>query len=131
MNATQWTIAVVCGVALYFTVARMWNKDVKGAFGIAVGIILLAAALITVSGCTVSPAYQPYLETGFAIDTQRTVGGNPACVVRIRQPIGFGPIKPEWLVIGYQHISSCPDLRDANTIDAVEIMARIPLGRPK
>lgn len=131
MNATQWTIAVVCGVALVFTILRLWNRDTRGAFQVAIAVILIAALAISVSGCTVSRAYQPYLETGFALDTQRTVGGNPACVVRIRQPIGFGPIKPEWLVIGYQHISSCPDLRDANTIDAIEIMARIPLGRPK
>lgn len=131
MSGMQWTIAVVCSVALIFTIFRLWNKDTRGAFQLAVGVILLAAILITVSGCTVSQAYQPYLETGFAYDTQHTVGRNPACVVRIRQPVGFGPIKPEWLVIGYQHISSCPDLFDANTIDAIEIMARIPLGRSK
>lgn len=131
MSGVQWTIAVVCGVALIFTAFRLWNRDTRGAFQIAVAIILLAALLITVSGCAVSPAYQPYMEVGFAHDTQRTVGSNPACVVRLRQPVGFGAIKPEWLVIGYQHISSCPDLLDANTIDAIEIMARIPLGRSK
>jgi hypothetical protein len=49
----------------------------------------------------------------------------------LRQPIGFGPLEPDWLILGYQHVSSCPDLYDSNTIDAVEIMARIPLGRPK
>lgn len=94
-------------------------------------LIFLLAVSVFISGCAVSPERAMYMEVGFAYDTQRTVGSNPACVVRIRQPIGFGPIKPEWLVIGYQHISSCPDLRDANTIDAIEIMARIPLGRPK
>lgn len=56
MSAMQWTIAVVCGVALVFTVGRWWNKDTKGAFGIAVGVILLAAILITVSGCDSSGA---------------------------------------------------------------------------
>lgn len=131
MSGVQWTIVVVCAVALIFTIFRLWNKDVKGAFGIAVGIILIAAALITVSGCTVSPERRPFMEVGFAYDTQHTVGSNPACVVRLRQPIGFGPVKPEWLVASYVHHSSCSDLADRNTVDQIEIAARIPLGRTK
>lgn len=131
MSAMQWTIAVVCGVALVFTVFRLWNRDTRGAFQIAVAIIFLGAILLSVIGCTVSQAYQPYMEVGFAYDTQHTVGSNPACVVRLRQPIGFGPMKPEWLVAGYTHHSSCGDVIDKNTIDQLEIVARIPLGRSK
>ncbi|HRP64365.1 MAG TPA: hypothetical protein PK400_13785 [Phycisphaerales bacterium] len=131
MSAMQWTIAVVCSVALIFTIFRLWNKDTRGAFQLAVGVILLAAILITVSGCTVSQAYQPYLETGFAFDTQRTVGDNPACIVRLRQPVGFGPLEPDWLMLSYTHHSSCPMQSDLATVDQIELVAKIPLGRRK
>jgi hypothetical protein len=131
VTGIQWTITVVCAVALVFTIFRLWDKDVKGAFLLALGVILIAFAAISVSGCTVSREYQPWMEVGFGYDFSHTVGSDPQCIVRLRQPIGFGPLEPDWLILGYQHVSSCPDLYDSNTIDAVEIMARIPLGRPK
>jgi hypothetical protein len=106
----------------------MWNKDTRGAYKVALVVILLALVAL-VSGCAVSPERRPYMEVGMAYDTQHTVGNNPQCVVRIRQPIGFGRLEPDWLTIGYQHQSSCPDQRDRNTVDAIEIVAKIPLGR--
>lgn len=71
------------------------------------------------------------MEAGFAYDVQETVGSNPACIVRVRAPLHFGPIPPGGLVLGYQHISSCPDVFDKNTVDAVEIMGVFKLGREK
>ena len=107
MTVAAWTLTVIGTFAVILAAFGMVNKDTKGAFLIVVGLIVVAAVLLVISGCAVSPERRPWLEAGFAYDTQSTVGGNPACVVRVRQPIGFGPIKPEWLVLGYQHISSC------------------------
>jgi hypothetical protein len=128
MNTYQWTALVFLVFALALTAFRAWNKDTKGAFAIGIGVVLLGA-LFFVSGCTVSPERLPYMEVGMALDTQKTVGSNPACVVRIKQPIGFGKLEPDWLTIGYNHQSSCRDLNDRATVDQVEIIAKIPLGR--
>ncbi len=129
MNNLQWTAAVVLAFAIIFTFFRLWDRDTKGAFLIVLALIGVAAGLLVVSGCTVSPERQPYLEVGFAYDFQHTVGGNPACVVRARQPIHFGAIPPGALLLGVAHQSSCPDLRDRNTVDQIEVVAKIPLGR--
>lgn len=120
---------VFCAFLAYFIVARILNKDNKGA--LLLGAIVFAAAffLVSVAGCSVSPERRPWMEAGVAYDFQETVGGNPACVVRVRAPVGFGPLEPDWLILGYQHISSCPDLFDRATVDAIELMAKIPLGR--
>jgi hypothetical protein len=83
----------VCAVALVFTIFRLWDKDVKGAFLLALGVILIAFAAISVSGCTVSREYQPWMEVGFGYDFSHTVGSDPQCIVRLRQPIGFGPLE--------------------------------------
>lgn len=131
MTNWKWFLVVLTSLASYFTVTKMWNKDLKGAIGIATLVFIIGWMLISISGCTVPREYQPWLEAGVAYDTQKTVGRNPACVVGVVQPIGFGMIPPEWLAIGYHHISSCPDLFDSNTYDAIELMTKIPLGRAK
>lgn len=130
MTTFQWTLAVVAVFCAMFTGFRMWNKDTKGAM-LLVLVVIALMALMVVSGCTVSPERRPWLEAGFAYDTQHTVGSDPACIVRLRQPVGFGPIQPDWLLLGYEHHSSCHDLYDRNTIDQVELVARIPLGRER
>lgn len=127
----HWPVSVVLAFALAFTLFRLWNRDTRGAFQIVAALILIFALALSISGCTVSREYQPWLEVGMAYDTQHTVGGDPVCVVRLREPIHFGPIPPGGLVASWVHHSSCPDQRDANTIDQFEITARIPLGRPK
>lgn len=71
------------------------------------------------------------MEVGLAADYGETVGNNPACIVRIRQPVGFGKLEPDWLILGYTHHSSCPDQHDRNVVDQVELVAKIPLGRLK
>lgn len=134
MGPGTWTLVVIGAFAAILVAAGLWNKDTKGAFAIVVGLIAIAAALLVVSGCAVSPERAPWLEAGFAYDTQSTVGGNPACVVRLRAPLGsYFPeswgIQPDWLIASYVHHSSCPDVRDRNTVDQIEVVAKIPLGR--
>lgn len=131
MSPVRWFLCVLAAFAAYFTAARLWNKDNKGAIALAVAVFLVGLLLLSVSGCTVSPERRPWLEAGLAYDTQSTVGNNPACIVRLRAPIGFGPIPPDWLIAGYTHHSSCPDLFDRNTVDQVEVVAKIPLGRSR
>ena len=129
VSSVAWMGIVFCAFLAYFIVARILNKDNKGA--LLLGAIVFAAAffLVSVAGCSVSPERRPWMGAGVAYDTQSAVGHNPACVVRVRAPVGFGPIPPDWLVVGYSHQSSCPDLFDKTTVDQVEIVARIPLGR--
>lgn len=131
MNPVVWFGVVFAGYVLALLVLRAFNKDTKGALIIVTAIYFGALILFQVAGCTVSRERAPWLEAGMAYEFSRTVGSNPACVVRIRQPVGFGPLEPDWLVLGYQHISSCVDQLDKATIDQVEIMAKIPLGRPR
>lgn len=131
MSNWQWFGAVVAAFLAYFVSAKIWHKDNKGAVAIAILIFVVTFLVIFVSGCTVRPEYQPWLEAGVAHDFSETVGNNPACVVRIRQPIGFGPLEPDWLIAGYTHHSSCPDLHDKATVDQVELVAKIPLGRKR
>lgn len=128
MSVYQWTVIVFLVFALVLIAIKAWNRDTRGAFTIGGGVVLLGMLLI-VSGCAASPERQAYMEVGLAYDTQHTMGKNPACIVRIRQPIGFWKIPPEWLLIGYEHHSSCPDQHDRNTVDQFEIVAKIPLGR--
>lgn len=130
-DSALWMAVVVVSFLAYFLARGIWHKDNKGAVAIAVGVFILAFALVTVSGCTVRPEYQPWMEAGVAYDTQEAVGHNPACVVRVRQPVGFGPLEPDWLIVGYAHQSSCPDLQDRTTVDQLEVVAKIPLGRRK
>lgn len=130
MSTYQWTIIVFVVFALALVAFKAINKDTKGAFVIGIGVVLLGALFFLV-GCSVTPARAPYMEVGMMYDFQNAVGSNPACVVRVRQPIGFGKMEPDWLTIGYHHISSCPDNADRNTVDGVELMTKIPLGRRK
>lgn len=92
-------------------------------------VLVVLAALL--AGCAVSAERRPWIEAGFAYDTQETVGANAACIVRVRAPIHFGPIPPGGLIAGYTHHSSCPDLYDRNTIDQFEIVGKFYLGREK
>jgi hypothetical protein len=131
MTTVFWSIAVVAAFSAVFTALKWWGKDTRGAVLIACAVIAAAFVLFTVTGCAVSPERRPWMEAGFAYDTQHTVGTNPACIVRIRAPVGFGPLQPDWLIVGYTHHSSCPDERDRHTIDQIEVIAKIPLGRPK
>lgn len=131
MSALAWFGIVLAAFLVYFFAAGIFNKDNRGAVLLALAVFLLALLVFTVSGCAVSPDRRPWMEAGVAYDTQSTVGGNPACIVRVRQPIGFGPIPPDWLVIGYTHHSSCPMQTDLTTIDQIEIVAKIPLGRER
>lgn len=131
MSGWQWFLVVFVGYFLTLLVLRALNKDTMGALVLVTALYLLGLVLFSVSGCTVSPERVPYLEAGFAYDTQRTVGSNPACVVRLRQNIGFGPLPADALIAGYTHHSSCRDVFDANTIDQFEVVAKIPLGRSR
>lgn len=127
MSNWMWALAVVAFfVVLTFTVFKRAKKDMLGAIAIAVGIILVGAIFIGVTGCAVRPEYQPWLEAGLAYDRSHTVGSDPACVVRLRQPIWPGHI-----VAGFEHHSSCGDQDDRAEINQVELMAIIPLGRRK
>lgn len=130
MNVHRWAIIVFATFALVLTAFKAWNKDTRGAYLIGGGIVLLCL-LFLVSGCSVQPEYRPWMEVGLGYDTQHTMGSNPICIVRLRQPIHFGPIPEGWLFAGYEHISSCPDQYDRNTVDQVEIVAKIPLGRSR
>lgn len=130
MSTEKWTIIVFAVFALALALFKAWNKDTRGAFLIG-GLVVLFGLLFFVAGCSVRPEYRPWMEVGMAYDFQGTVGSDPACIVRLRQPIGFGPIKPEWLLVGYVHHSSCRDQYDRNTIDQLEVTAKIPIGRSK
>lgn len=129
MNTLRWSLVVFGSFAILFSLFGMWNKDTKWAY--LGGVLVVFAGLLFITGCSVSPERRPYLEVGLAYDIQHTVGNDPACIVRIRQPIGFGRLEPDWLVLGYEHHSSCPDRNDRNTIDQIELTAKIPLGRLK
>lgn len=130
MSDIHWAIIVFGSFAAIFSIFKMWNKDTKGAFMWGALVVILAAIFL-ISGCAVSPERRPYMEVGLGYDFQHAVGDDPQCIVRIRQPIGFGPLEPDWLTIGYQHISSCPDNNDRATVDAIELTAKIPLGLSK
>jgi hypothetical protein len=125
MSELQWAALAVGGMLGALIAIKAWNKDTKGATAIALGV-LLAGALFVVSGCSVTPAYRPWMEIGMAYDASHTVGSDPACIVRIRQPL-----IPDRLFVGYEHHSSCRDQDDKNVIDQIEVMAKIPLGRKK
>jgi hypothetical protein len=131
MKTVTWTVTVI---AVFLAATFIWfkraKKDMLGAITIAVGIILAAAAFLVISGCAVAPERAPWLEAGFAHDRQGTVGGNPACIVRFRQPIG-PPGKEDWLLVSAVHHSSCPDQDDRGEINQLEVTAKIPLGRRK
>lgn len=126
MSEIQWIVCTFLLFIALFTIMRWWQKDNKGALMLALAVVIVAALLISVSGCAVSPEYRPWMEAGIAYDTQETVGNNPACVVRVRQPV-----IPERLIVSYTHHSSCPDLRDRNTVDQLEFISIIPLGRKR
>lgn len=131
MTELQWMIVVVACFVLA-TVAFWWRarRDMFGAISASLLVLLLAALCITVSGCAVSPEYRPWMEAGIAYDREHTVGNDPACIVRIRQPIGPSG-KERWLVVGVEHHSSCPDQTDRGEVNQIEVMAVIPLGREK
>lgn len=131
MSSLQWFLVVLGVFATVFTAWGMWNKDTVGAIKAAAGVFAIFLLLFFTAGCAVSPERRPWMEAGFGYDFQHTVGSDPACIVRVRAPIGFGPIQPDWLVAGYTHHSSCADFYDRNTVDQVEIVAKIPLGRDK
>lgn len=129
MEPWVWFVLVVLAFVTYFVAFGVWHKDNKGAVLIALAVFLVALALVVVTGCTTTRDYRPWLEAGVAYDFGEAVGQNPACVVRVRQPIGFGPLEPDWLIVGYAHQSSCPDLKDKEVVDQIEVVAKIPLGR--
>lgn len=125
MTHLQWIVAVVAAFLLAtFIFWRRAKKDMLGAVAAALIVILIGGVLLIVSGCAVSPEYRPWLEAGIAADRANTVGSNPACIVRVRQPVWPGRI-----VVGFEHHSSCPDQRDRGEINQWEVMAIIPLGR--
>lgn len=125
MTELQWMIVVVACFVLA-TVAFWWRarRDMFGAISASLLVLLLAALCITVSGCAVSPEYRPWMEAGIAADRANTVGSDPACIVRVRQPVW-----PGHLVAGFTHHSSCGDQQDAGEINQWEVVAIIPLGR--
>lgn len=129
MSELQWIIVVL---AFFFlsTVFLWWRarKDMLGAISASLLVLLLAALCLSVSGCTIQPERRPWMEAGVAYDIERNVGSNPACVVRVRAPIGPRGHE-DWIVAGVTHHSSCPDQDDRAEINQVEITARIPLGR--
>lgn len=129
MDTFKWTLFVFAMFGSIFTAFGMWNKDTR--FAYLGGVLVVFAGLLFLSGCAVSPERRPYMEVGLAYDYQGTVGHDPACIVRIRQPVGFGKLEPDWLLLSYEHHSSCPDQYDRNTIDQIELTAKIPLGRLK
>lgn len=129
MTEPQWTLAMIAafvGCTLVF-----WRRARKDMFGAIIGgllVVLICAVMIVVSGCTVSPERRPWLEAGIAWDREQNVGSNPGCIVRVRQPIG--PKRREnWLIVGFEHHSSCPDQDDRDEINQLEIVAKVPLGR--
>lgn len=127
MSNLHWTILVIAAFILATLV--FWRKAKKDMFGAilgAVAIIVIAAILFTVTGCAVNPEYRPWLEAGIAKDRAQTVGSNPACVVRVRQPVWPGHV-----VAGFEHHSSCGDQDDRAEINQWEVMAIIPLGRER
>jgi hypothetical protein len=93
--------------------------------------VALALLTLVLAGCAVSAERRPWIEAGMAYDFKDTVGSNPACIVRVRAPVHFGPIPPGGLIVSYTHHSSCPDLDDANTVDQVELVAKFYLGRER
>lgn len=126
MSEIHWTLYVLLAFAFVFTLMRAWNKDTRGALTLVLALIIAAFAVISVSGCTVTREYRPYMEVGMAYDFPKTVGSNPACIVRVRQPV-----LPERVTVSYTHHSSCRDLYDRNTVDQIEVTATIPLGRAR
>lgn len=132
LNNVQWFLVVMGVFLVGFILWGKWNRDNKGAVLWAIGIFALLFFLLSVSACTTTEARRPWLEAGVAYDTQGTVGGNPACIVRLRANLGdYVGLAPDRIIGGYTHHSSCPDLADANTIDQFEIVAKIPLGRSR
>lgn len=123
MTELQWILLVFGAFGAVFTAFKWWQKDNRGALTVAAAVIIVAA-LFFVVGCSISPERRPWMEAGMAYDTQHTVGNDPACIVRIR-----APVVPGRIIAGYTHHSSCPDLFDRNTVDQIEVMAIIPLGR--
>jgi hypothetical protein len=130
MNPYKWALIVFIVFAIALCAFRAVNKDTRGAFTIGAGVVLLGMLFI-VAGCSVSPERRPWMEVGMGYEFAGTVGEMPQCIVRIRQPVHFGPIPEGGLILGYEHLSSCPSQKDLATIDAIELIAVIPLGRRK
>lgn len=127
MDTFKWGLIVFGSFAAIFFAFRLWNRDTRGAY--LLGLLVLLFGLVFFSGCAVSPERKPWMEVGLGYDVSDTVGNNPQCIVRIKQPIGFGKLEPDWLTIGYNHQSSCPDKNDREVVDSLELIAKIPLGR--
>ena len=129
MTDLQWTAAVVAAfLAATCLLWRRAKKDMLGAITLSLLLVMLAAVLLVVSGCTISQARRPWMEAGIAWDREGAVGHNPACIVRVRAPIGPRG-REEWIVAGFTHHSSCPDQHDRGEVNQIEITATIPLGR--
>lgn len=103
------------------------NTDSKGAI-LGVCALLLIAALLIVSGCTINPDYRPIMQVGMAseIGPRQVVGNNPVGVVRLYQPV-----IPRVLGCEYMHLSSLPDQHDLATVDQIGCLITIPLGRDR
>lgn len=107
-----------------------WNKDLRGALALIALILLVGWLLI---GCSVAPEYRPRLEAGFGYELDKSkpvVGRDPVGVARVRQPVYVHPSGFE-LFGEYLHLSSIPDEKDKNTVDQIELMFSIPLGKPE
>lgn len=130
MSDLAWTIAVVGFFITVLASFGMLNRDTRGATLIAIAIILVGFIVFSISGCAISEARRPWLEAGMSYDRDRTVGGQPTCVVRIRAPLGWKDHE-DWIIASYEHLSSCPDQNDAGEVNHVEVVAKIPLGRRK
>lgn len=107
-----------------------WNKDFKGALLI-VGLVIVVGFLLF--GCAVPLEYRPRIEAGFGIELDRdkpVMGRDPVGVARVNQTIWrHEPTKFE-LFGEYLHLSSVPDNDDLNTVDQLNLMFRLPLGKP-
>lgn len=114
------------------SIKTWWNKDLRGALTAIAAIIVAFFLLLTVVGCTVSPAHQPRLEFGAHIEMDQdkpVLGHDPVGMARIIYPVyTYGPwgatVNAEYL-----HLSSIPDNDDLNTVDQVGVTFSVPLGR--
>jgi hypothetical protein len=102
-----------------------WNKDTRGVLIGLVITILLFGAFLLLSGCAVSREYAPRLELGMGVEvSDPVVGRDPVGIIRFNQPL-----IPGRLHLGFQHLSSIPDYRDRTSVNQVELIVTVPLGR--
>lgn len=97
------------------------NKDVRGALLWIVGIIVTAFLILTVTGCTISPAHRPVIEFGLGTTIEGPIYG--------RDPVGnaslYMPVT-ERCKAEYLHHSSYPDQDDLDTVDQLSGVCAFP-----